>query len=223
MAPASVIAIDGPVAAGKTTVGRALALRLGYRFLDTGLMYRAVTWLALQQGVSTEDTGALVAMAQKLDFQVTMPDSSGSEVVLVAGQDITAQLRDPQVEGRVSQIAAFPGVREALVPKQRALAQEGGIVMVGRDIGTNVLPDAGLKVYLDASVEERAQRRYQERLARGEEADLEVERQEQERRDQQDRERQVDPLRTAHDARVVVTNGMGVEEVTRLLLKLAGA
>jgi len=223
MAPASVIAIDGPVAAGKTTVGRALAARLNYRFLDTGLMYRAVTWLALQRGVSIKDTNALVALAQGLDFQVTMPEGRASEVVLVEGQDVTTQLKGPQVEGHVSQVAAVAGVREALVARQRALAREGGIVMVGRDIGTNVLPDAPLKVYLDASMEERARRRYQEHLALGEVADLEAERQESKRRDQQDREREVAPLRRAWDARVVVTDGMGVEEVTQLLLKLAGA
>ena len=221
--PASVIAIDGPVAAGKTTVGRALAVRLGYRFLDTGLMYRAVTWLALQRGLSLEDTAGLVALAQGLDFQVTVPGETIGETVLVGGEDVTPWLRSPQVEAWVSQVSAIPGVRQALVAKQRALAKEGKTVMVGRDIGTNVLPDAPLKVYLDASPDERARRRSSERQARGEQVDLEVARQEMERRDRLDQSREVAPLRKAEDARLVLTNGLSVEEVTQLLMKLAGA
>ncbi len=220
----SVIAIDGPVAAGKTTVGRALAVRLGYRFLDTGLMYRAVTWLALQRGLSLQDTDGLVVLAQGLDFQVTVPREGEEEAILVEGHPAQQDwLRSPQVEAWVSQVSAIPAVREALVAKQRALAKEGKTVMVGRDIGTNVLPDAPLKVYLDASPDERARRRHQERQARGEQADLEVARQEMERRDRMDQSREVAPLRQAEDARLVLTNGLNVEEVTQLLVKLAGA
>jgi len=219
-----VIAIDGPGAAGKTTVGRALAARLGYRFLDTGLMYRAVTWMALQQRVSLENTEALAALARTLDFRVTTPTEAAEEVVLVEGRPVLRDwLRSLEVEERVSQVSAVAGVREALVAKQRALAQEGRIVMVGRDIGTNVLPDAPLKVYLDASPEERARRRYLERRSRGQEADPEETRRDLERRDGLDKGRQVAPLRIAEDARVVMTDGLSVGEVTELLLKLAGA
>ncbi|MSQ40178.1 MAG: (d)CMP kinase [Dehalococcoidia bacterium] len=222
--PFSAIAIDGPGAAGKTTVGRALAVHLGYRFLDTGLMYRAVTWLALQQGVSLEDTEALAALARSLDFLVTTPTEAEEEVVLVEGRPVLRDwLRSLEVEERVSEVSALAGVREALVAKQRALAQEGRVVMVGRDIGTNVLPDAPLKVYLDASPEERARRRYLERRGRGEEADPGEARRELERRDRLDKGRQVAPLRIAEDAKVVLTDGLSVEEVTELLLKLAWA
>jgi cytidylate kinase len=187
-------------------------------------MYRAVTWMALQQGVSLENTEALGAMARSLDFQVTTPTEAAEEVVLVGGRPVLRDwLRSPEVEERVSQVSAVAGVREALVAKQRALAREGQVVVVGRDIGTNVLPDAPLKVYLDASPEERARRRYLERRSRGEEADPGEARRDLERRDRLDKGRQVAPLRIAEDAKVVMTDGLSVEEVIQLLLNLAGS
>ncbi|MCS7207697.1 MAG: (d)CMP kinase, partial [Dehalococcoidia bacterium] len=154
-----IIALDGPVAAGKTAVGKALAQRLGWRFLDTGAMYRAVAWAAWQRGISPSDGDALTALANTLTIElVNGPDPRW----LVDGQDVTPFLRLPQVEAIVSQVSAVPGVRRALVARQRALAQEGNIIVAGRDIGTVVLPDAPLKVFLLASVETRAMRRWRE-------------------------------------------------------------
>src|SRR3990172_6010875 len=163
--PASVprvIALDGPAAAGKSTVGRRLAASLGYPFLDTGSMYRAVTWAALQHGVDLGDDDALGDLASSLRIDVQRARGEDSARILVDGGDVTDHLRSPEVEAAVSLVSRVAGVREALVRAQRELAGRRPVVMAGRDIGTVVLPDADLKVYLDASVEERARRRYEE-------------------------------------------------------------
>jgi cytidylate kinase len=219
---AHVIAIDGPVASGKTTVGKALAVQLKYRFLDTGGMYRAVTWFAFQRGVSDGDKRELGSLARGLSFQIPGPINYSGSVLLVNGEDLSQVLRISEVNEKVSRVSAVSSVREALVKKQRVLAGGGGIVMVGRDIGTNVLPNASLKIYLDASPEQRAHRRYQERLAEGSNTDYADELRELEKRDKQDQERRMAPLRPADDAVVVLTDGLGVEEVTKLLMKLTG-
>ena len=218
----NVIAIDGPVASGKTTVGKALAVQLNYRFLDTGVMYRAVTWFALQRSISDGDKGKLGSLARELSFRIPGPIDDKGSVLFVNGEDLSRVLRTPEVNEHVSRVSAISSVREALVKKQRVLAGGGGIVMVGRDIGTNVLPDASLKIYLDASPEQRAHRRYQERLAEGSNTDFADELRELENRDRQDQERRMAPLRPAGDAVVVLTDGLGVEEVTKLLMELAG-
>ncbi len=216
-----VIAIDGPASSGKSSVGAALASALGYRFLDTGLLYRALTWLALRHGVEPADVPALVALSGSLDLE---PDASGRvERVLVAGEDVTDEVRSPDVDARVSGYARVPEVRAALLPRQRALATGGGIVMAGRDIGTVVLSDADLKLYLRASAEERARRRALERGLdpEGDEAAAILD--SLRRRDEIDSGRAVAPLRIAPDAVVVVSDGLAFAETVRRVVTIARA
>ncbi|MFN3974296.1 MAG: (d)CMP kinase [Dehalococcoidia bacterium] len=214
-----VIAIDGPVAAGKTAVGKALAQRLGWRFLDTGAMYRAVAWAALQRGISPDDTQALTTLAVSLQIHLANgPDPHW----LVDGQDVTRELRSPQVEAIVSQVSAVPGVRQAMVARQRAIAQGGNIVVAGRDIGTVVLPDAPLKVFLLASLETRARRRWLEIQTAGNSTPptLEEVRRTLEERDQRDSSRPLSPLRPAPDAVLLDTDPYTIEEVVQRILAL---
>lgn len=166
--PPSTITIDGPVASGKSTIGYLLARHLGYLYLDTGAMYRAVTWVALARGVPVEDEAAVTALAHALRIDVIPPtaDDGRQYTVLADGADVTWEIRRPEVDGSVSAVSAYPGVREAMVAQQRRIAAGGRVVMVGRDIGSVVLPDADLKLYLDASPQERARRRWLERRAR---------------------------------------------------------
>jgi len=210
----TVIAIDGPVASGKTAVGRELARRLGYRFIDTGLMYRACTHLALRSGVSVDDGLALGGLAASvwMDLVVT-PDG---ERLLVDGEDVTDALRTPQVEAHVSKVAAVGGVRVAMVAQQQRMAEEGRVVMVGRDIGTKVLPDAA-KVYLDASPEERVRRRLAEVAGRQTEAEV---RANLELRDRTDSEREESPLEVAEGAVVVMTDDLELGGVTEAVVRL---
>ena len=168
-----IVAIDGPAAAGKTTIANMLAERWGYLFFDTGVMYRAVTWLALNKNISTKDESAVSALAENVQIDVRPPSKKdGREYdVLADGVDVTWKIRKPKVDAKVSKVSAYPGVREALTIQQRRIGLRGDVIMVGRDIGTVVLPEADLKIFLDASVDERAQRRYTQRVDRGEEAD----------------------------------------------------
>jgi cytidylate kinase len=209
------IAIDGPAASGKSTIGEALARWLGYLYFDTGVMYRAVTRAALARGVPIADEAAVTALAEHLRIDVTPPtaDDGRQYTVLADGQDVTWAIRAPEVDGNVSPVSAYAGVRRALVPQQRRIAAGGRVVMVGRDIGTVVLPEADLKVYLDATVEERARRRWLEIQARGEKADYQVVLVSMRRRDGIDSNRRVSPLRPAEDAVVVDTTGLSIEEV----------
>ncbi|MBI4337767.1 MAG: (d)CMP kinase [Chloroflexi bacterium] len=213
------IAIDGPVAAGKTVVGRLLAQHLGYSFLDTGLLYRAVTWVVLQKRISLEDAGALGWLAASANIQVAGL-ASHEHRVLVDGQDVTPYLRRPEVEAAVSQVSAVPAVRRALLPQQRAIAQLGGVVLAGRDIGTVVLPDADLKVFLEASPAERARRRLQELEAKGQGGSVTAVQKEVERRDRLDAERATSPLVPAPDAHRINTDGLNVEQVVERILAL---
>lgn len=214
------IAIDGPVASGKTVTGRAVAERLGFWFLDTGIMYRAVTWLALHGGTPLDDEAALGALAKSHTIQLVSGDSSR---VAIAGREIGPELRKPDVEGNVSQVSKASPVRRALVAQQRAIAAKGGIVMTGRDIGTVVLPDAGLKVYLLASAERRARRRWQEMQERGREADYETVLQETLARDGIDSSRADSPLRPAADAWRLDTGPLTIGQVVdRIVQKAVG-
>ena len=217
----SAIAIDGPGAVGKTVVGRLLARRLGFRFLDTGIMYRAVTLAALERAVPLEDDAALARLAEEVAIEVLETDAGHQ--VLVDREDVTGRLRTPDVEHGASVVSQVQGVRKALVRKQRAMADVGRWVVVGRDIGTVVLPDAEVKLFLEASVEERAHRRYQELCAQEESVDAEVVRSELEERDRRDTYRAHSPLRAAPDARRVVTDGLTVEQVVAHILTLVGA
>ena len=209
------IAIDGPAASGKSTVGELLARSLGYLYFDTGVMYRAVTWAALSRNISTGDEAAVTELAERLRIDVTPPTVGDGRqyTVLADGVDITWDIRTPEVNADVSQVSTYPGVRRAMVVQQRRVAIKGPVVMVGRDIGTVVLPDADLKFYLDASVEERARRRWQEEWARGEETDYEPVLASMRRRDDIDSHRKVSPLRVAADAVVLDTTGLSIDEV----------
>lgn len=223
MERAEVIAIDGPAASGKSTVGKAVADRLGYLYFDTGAMYRAVTWLALESGVPVADEAQVTALAEaaEIDVRPAVQDDGRQYSVLVDGQDVTWAIREPAVADNVSQVSAYPGVRAAMVAQQRRLASRGRMVMVGRDIGTVVLPDAPLKVYLDASAEERAQRRWLEEQARGGMRPYEAVLAEVRRRDQIDSTRAVAPLRPASDAVIVDSTALTIEQVVEQVLLLA--
>lgn len=220
-----VIAIDGPAAAGKTTVGRQTGCHLGYPFLDTGAIYRAMTWTALHRGVdlSDEDTLSEVAASISIDIGPPTADSIEPCTIFVDGEDVTRNLRQPEVEAAVSLVSRVAGVREALVKVQRDLAGRNSVVMAGRDIGTVVLPRADLKVYLDASVEERARRRFAELSALGMDLTEEGVLQDLRRRDRIDSERSVSPLRPAEEAVVIDTDGLTLEEVVRRVLELVEA
>ena len=219
MSRSSTIAIDGPGAVGKSAVGNLLAKKLGYRFLDTGAMYRALTWLALKKHVNLEDEEALGELAATTEI-----DLPGSEtaLVLVDGQDVTREIRHPDVEAGVSLVAKAAGVRQALVVKQQRMARGGQVVMAGRDIGTVVLPDADLKIYLIASPEERARRRFLELQERGERATYANILADLKRRDRIDSERSLSPLQPADDARVVNTDGLDLEQVVAIIYDLVG-
>jgi len=215
MSKPSTIAIDGTVASGKSTIGELLAKHLGYTYLDTGAMYRAVTWVALQQGMDIADEKAITALAQSMVIHITRPkvDDGRQYTVYADGEDVTWQIRRPEVDANVSPVSAYPGVRRALTEQQQRMGRRGRIVMVGRDIGTVVLPDADLKIYLDATVEERARRRYREILDRGEEADYEEVLASMRRRDEIDSQREAAPLRPADDAIIVDTTDLSIAEV----------
>ncbi len=214
------IAIDGPVASGKSTLGAALATRLGYTYFDSGIVYRALAWLALARGVDVRDEDKLVALAHEMRLEVRSPAVRDGRqfTVLLDGQDVTWAIRSREVDRHVSAVSAHPRVRAVLTERLRALAAGGGVVMVGRDIGTVVLPDADLKVFLTASAEERARRRAAELLARGEPADYEAILRELRERDAIDSGRQAAPLRPADDALLLSSDGRTVEEEVELIL-----
>jgi CMP/dCMP kinase len=220
--PTFIIAIDGPAASGKSTLGLRLANALGYLFFDTGIMYRAVTWLALQRGIDVLEESAVSALAEETQIEVapaSMPDGRTGDV-LVEGTDITWETRLPEVEANVSIISAYRGVRRALSQQQRRIGQRGHIVMVGRDIGTVVLPEADLKIYLDASAEKRARRRYDELIARGAQADYREILTQVIERDRIDSTRDVAPLKAAEDAIVLDSDKLNADEVFERVLAL---
>jgi CMP/dCMP kinase len=205
-----VVAVDGPGSSGKSSVGAAAARVVGYRFCDTGLLYRAVTWLAEERGVPVDDPQGLVGLVA--DVELVADQDGRLARVLVNGTDRTADVRGPAVDAAVSAVSAVPEVREALLSRQRDLAAGGGIVMAGRDIGTVVLPDADLKIYLDASVEERARRRTQERGLDPAGAEALTILEALRRRDRLDATRAVSPLQVAPDARIITTDGNAFED-----------
>ena len=219
---AKIIAIDGPAASGKSTLGQKLAQALGYLYFDTGVMYRAITWLALNQGLEISDEAAITQLAESTPIDVRPPSVKDGRAydVILDSQDITWEIRSAEVEAHVSPVSAYAGVRKALSAQQRRIGMRGEVVMVGRDIGTVVLPDADIKIYLDASVEERARRRYEELRQRGEPADYETILQAMRRRDQIDSNRQVAPLRAAEDAFILCSDGLDIEQVLECALAL---
>jgi len=216
------ITIDGPAASGKSTIGYELAQQLGYLYFDTGVMYRAVTWVALQQDINILDKAAITALARRVRIDVVPPtvDDGRQYTVFVDGQDVTWAIRSADVDANVSPVSAYAGVREALVAQQRRISEQGRVVMVGRDIGTVVLPDADLKLYLDARVEARAMRRYRELVARCQLADYDSVLSAMQRRDKIDSGRKVSPLRPAKDAIIIDTSDLAVQEVLELVTGL---
>ena len=214
------IAIDGPVASGKSAVGKRAAKVLGFRFLDTGWMYRAITWAAIHRNVEIGNHDALTHLSHHVRIELVPTATNGDRLVL-DGIDITDHLRDQDVQKAVSPVSAIRGVREALVSQQRDIAANGEIVMVGRDIGTVVLPNAEVKVYLDASLPVRAQRRYEEVKGRGITYDEVVA--DLQRRDKIDSERAESPLRKADDALLINSDRLGVDEIVDKIVSLAKA
>jgi cytidylate kinase len=210
---ASVIAIDGPVASGKSAVGLQLSRDLGYRLVDTGMIYRALTWLALQQGIDLEDGDALAVMARAAHFDITEPDDAGRTGVMIDGSDVTNVLRLPEVDRAVPLVSRVPGVREATLVFQRRLAAAGRLVMLGRDIGTVVIPAAPVKIYLDASAEERAHRRHLELKQSGVERPYDEILAELRMRDEMDSHRAASPLKPADGALIINTDGLTLEQV----------
>ena len=211
------IAIDGPVASGKTAVGRELASRIKCRFLDTGNMYRAVTWAALDRNIGLTDERALQELAETIEIRLV--PANGSDRLLVDSRDVTDLLRQREIDMGVSDVSAVSGVRRAMVSQQRVVAGQGPIVMVGRDIGTVVLQDAEVKVFLKASSRVRARRRHREDTDKGLTMDLDQVTIDLKRRDKQDSERADSPLRPADDALEIDTDSRSVEEVVALIME----
>ncbi|MBI5300838.1 MAG: (d)CMP kinase [Chloroflexi bacterium] len=218
----SVIAIDGPAASGKSTIGALLAEKLGYLYFDSGVMYRVITSVALARGVPIEDDTAITRLAEqvKIEFQPPTIQDGRQFTVLADGQDITWDIRARAVDANVSPVSAYPGVRAAMSAQQRRIGLQGKVVMVGRDIGTVVLPEADLKIYLDATEGERAQRRYRERIARGEQVEFDAVLREIQRRDQIDSSRSVAPLKRADDAVYLDSTGLEISDVLARVLAL---
>ena len=203
------IAIDGPAGSGKSTTARLLAARLGYRFLDTGAMYRALTLFALRNDIAPSDGGKLKLLAGKLPIEFRTQEDFNR--VLINGEDVTDPIRSPEVNRNVSEVSAHLGVRQAMVAKQKEMGKDGSIVAEGRDTTSVVFPDADLKVYLDASVEERAQRRLLDLARIGVSTDLEEQKADIERRDKFDSSREHSPLTRARGVIVVDTTNMTIE------------
>jgi CMP/dCMP kinase len=208
------VAIDGPAGAGKSTIGALVAERLGYLFLDTGAMYRAVALAASRRKIDPDDAPKLSALAKQVRIMIGPPTKQDGRAytVLLDGSDVTWEIRSADIDRSVSQVARVAGVRDAMVEQQRALAGQGRVVMVGRDIGTVVLPDAERKVFLTASASERARRREEELASRGDRRPRQELLHEILRRDQLDTERAVSPLKAAADAIIVETDGLSVRE-----------
>jgi cytidylate kinase len=214
------IAIDGPVAVGKSSVGLRLAKRLGYIFFDTGMIYRAFTWKVLKSGVPPQDEPKLCHLATTTDFDF-VPSEDGALSVFIDAEDVTSKLLCPEIEELVASVAKVAGVRQSMVAEQRKLAKRGRVVMAGRDIGTVVLPRAELKTFLTASTEVRAERRYQELSKRGQNSSLEIVLAELKRRDEMDINRSISPLKAAEDAVIINTEKLSLEQVVDKIYTLA--
>ena len=217
------IAIDGPVGAGKSTIADEVSRRLGILHLDTGAMYRAVGLAVTGHGIDPQDEAAVTALCEKGGAHVDVRYENGAQVTLVNGQDVTGLIRTQEAGTAASAVSRYPAVRRMLVARQRELAKEQPMLLDGRDIGTVVLPDAPVKVYLTASPEARAQRRLNQLREKGEDADFAAILAEVNARDHQDMTRDVDPLRQAEDATLVDSSDLTFEETVQAILKLAEA
>jgi len=216
------IAIDGPAGSGKSTLGALLAREMGYLYFDTGVMYRAVTLAAINRGLNSSDEVAIGELANEVKIDVRPPSvQDGREYdVILDGDDVTWDIRMDIVNAHVSEVSIYKAVRDAMTAQQRRIAQENDVVMVGRDIGTVVMPDAELKIFLDASIEVRALRRYLEELDRGEEADIEAVLRSLRHRDNIDSNREIAPLKPAEDAVIIQSDCMSIKEVLDKALEL---
>lgn len=212
------IAIDGPAAAGKSTIAKIVAKTLNYIYVDTGAMYRALTYKALNEKISLMDEQALFNLLMETEIELQL--SQNGQLVFVDGQDVTAEIRNNEVTGSVSEVAKHRLIREEMVRRQQLFAKNGGVVMDGRDIGTHVLPNAEIKVFMIASVEERAERRHQENLQKGFPSDLEQLKEEIALRDKQDSERKVAPLKKAEDAIEIDTTSLSIDQVADQIMSL---
>lgn len=216
------IAIDGPAGAGKSTIARRIAQILNYTYIDTGAMYRAVTLKALRQGANFFDEKKLETIAEYIQITLkpyTSIDGKYNNRVIMDGEDVTEEVRTPLISQNVSLAAKVPGVRDYMVRLQRKMADVGGVVMDGRDIGTVVLPQAELKIFLTASIEERAKRRYKELIEKGYQVDLAALQEEIALRDRIDSEREVAPLKQADGALVINTTNLTIQEVVEIIIK----
>jgi cytidylate kinase len=211
-----VIAIDGPSGSGKSTIARLVAQKLNYTYIDTGAIYRAVTYKAMQEGVNFKDKTELIELANKA--KVCFKDGHCGPRIYLDGKDISEEIRAPEVTKNVSYLAALPGVREPITSLQREMGRNGGVVAEGRDIGTVVFPNADYKFYLDASLEERAQRRYKELIAMGHKVVLPEITAEMHLRDNLDRGREVAPLKIAQGAIMIDSTRMSIKEVVEAVL-----
>jgi len=220
--PPSIIALDGPAASGKSTLGHKLAEALGYLFFDTGIMYRAVTYVALHRDMNLRDEAAITKLAETVQIDIRPPSKQNGRAcdVVIGEKDVTWDMRGGDVDANVSLVSAYAGVRKALSDQQRRISLRGRVVMVGRDIGTVVLPDADLKIYLDASAEERAKRRYDELIERGEQVQYEDILQKMIERDRIDSTRAVAPLKPAEDAVIIDSDHLNAKEVFEKALEL---
>jgi cytidylate kinase len=218
----SIIALDGPAASGKSTLGRKLADTLGYLFFDTGIMYRAITLIALELDMNLKDEDAVADLAKNTQIEIRPPSKQDGRAfdIIVGTKDITWDVRRGDVDANVSIVSAYRDVRKALSEQQRRIGLRGNVVMVGRDIGTVVLPEADLKIYLDASAEERAKRRYDELVARNEKANYDEILQKVVERDRIDSTRAVAPLRPADDAIIIDSDKMNVDQVFSRVMEL---
>jgi CMP/dCMP kinase len=216
--PDLIIAIDGPVGSGKSTLARRVAMLLGYFYFDTGAMYRSVALKALRRGISLDATDQLTSLAGETHIDLRAQD--GTQQVFLDGEDVTSAIRAPEVAQAASKVAVIAGVRRVLVAEQRRAGNRGGVVMEGRDIGSVVFPDARLKIFLTASPEIRAERRWREHLQKGDVIDLAHTLEEIHERDRRDQERSASPLIRAQDAVVVDSTAMEPEEVARLVVLL---
>lgn len=211
------IAIDGPAGAGKSTVARQVASNLNYLYIDTGAMFRALTYEAIKANIHFSDSAGLKKVLENTEINL-IQDKAGQKVI-VNGEDVTEAIRSQEVTNAVSKVAVHKEVREEMLTRQRFLAKNGGVVMDGRDIGTCVLKDAALKIFLTASVEERARRRFEELLSKGVSTNLEQLQTEIEWRDKQDSEREIAPLKMAEDAIVIDSTNLSIQEVVNKILE----
>lgn len=216
------IALDGSAASGKSTLGCALAKTLNCLYLDTGVMYRAVTWAALHNNLNPADEAAVSALTETMTIEILPPtkDDGRQTTILVDGTDITWDIRTLEIDAHVSLVSSYPVVRAVLTRQQREIARRGSVVMVGRDIGTVVLPNADLKLFIEASQEVRARRRYEERRARGETADFDAILAAMVRRDKLDREKHISPMIPATDATIINTDNLTPDAVMERVFKL---